>query len=330
MSEIKKFSDIENIAKSNVIFGIDNVVATEKLHGTNIGVGYVNGKFITRGRNTIICEADISDLEYGDPVDVDSLKIENDSYGFTRWFLANYPSVPTKLQGLCRITKKDVILFGEFIGSGIQKGVDYGKDKSFWVFDSCAKGVDSDDYDWLPWLETYELAKACGLKRVPVLYSGKPNLEEFEKIYADDSYVAKELGIETSPNVMEGIVIIPANGGQHDYRGNRIIAKFKNDKFAESAKMPKTPKPVLEDNTKEVEFVKTHVTAMRLEHVLQHLREDKGLIVTDMTSTSEVISEMRKDLEKECEGYSELNPKLLTGIVAKNTALLLKEYLFNL
>ncbi|MEK6860395.1 MAG: RNA ligase family protein [Nanoarchaeota archaeon] len=318
----KKYCEIENLYRGIEVYDLPSVVCTEKLHGTNVRVGCIDGVFITGGRNQVFTE--VSNEE-------DWLKdqpYEFDSFGFTRWLKQNNPTVFQQAKRLNDL-EFNFILFGEFFGQGINKGIDYGEGKHFFAFDVWFnKSLIHNEERFGSYFEMYDIAKALGVSRVPVLYAGKPDYNKFLEIYEVDSIVAKDLGVQTTPNVIEGIVIT-SDGLALNKFGERPIFKFKNDKFAEKAKQKATKVPI-DPATREGEkrFIEEYVVAERLNHVLQHLREDSGLIITDMTNTKEVIAEMIKDLQKECaEEIEQLNHKVWGGLAAKKTAELLKEYL---
>ena len=110
--------------------------------------------------------------------------------------------------------EKEVILFGEGYGPGIQKGGAYRKDVSFILFDVLIGDV------WLNRQSVEEIAKTFGIDIVPIMFYGT--------ISEAVSFVKKKpvTAIVGGTAPMEGVVgRIPC--GLKNRNGQRIIVKIK-------------------------------------------------------------------------------------------------------
>jgi hypothetical protein len=110
MIKYPKIQSLHNIRKSRAAQGlIVNYTGTIKLHGTNAGVRFVDGRINPQSRER-------------------TLSIQNDNAGFAAWCLA--PATQGALFSLKdRIApgQDDVTLFGEWVGPNVQRGVAISK-----------------------------------------------------------------------------------------------------------------------------------------------------------------------------------------------------------
>jgi Rnl2 family RNA ligase len=287
-----RYNSIENLYKQDCIYDCGPVVITEKLHGTNIGLQMCDGALTLHGRNRDFVTFN-SDEEWRE-----GKTVENDGYGFTAWLRSRF----TNLYNQCLYLQNNWGLFhlyGEFFGGGIQKGVDYGTERQFRTFDVARVNKQGERTEWATWRDARCIGLFLGLLPVPTLYTGEPNLDVFKSFYENNSAVAKELGVETFPNICEGIVIKPLQEALDKF-GNRVIVKMKNEKFAEAASQAKTKEAKdPEERRAAKEFAETYVTPARVDHAIQALFEDCGIEATSMKETGYVIKQVQADLLKE-------------------------------
>lgn len=304
----KKYPHLESLVKPEMqnIFLQPEVVCTEKIHGTNARVGVIDGVVRIGGRN----QDHTNDLQ-GDSV-----------MGFVRWVRES--GLEQRL--LQQYASANIIFHGEWFGSGIQKGINYGKEKQFRVFDVRWEGVMQD------WEKVQLHATFIGLKTVPELFKGFPKLEVFDQLLDVQSTVAKELGVETANNSHEGIVIKPTKMVYNENTGDWLIAKYKSAKWSER-KSEKDKKDFVPLPTEIHAFVDEFVTDTRLEHVLDHLR-DQGIEVTSLEATPHVLKEMNYDILRE--GKAEIEKltadetvewKQVSKLINNRTLTLLRTYL---
>ncbi|MFH1829961.1 MAG: RNA ligase family protein [Pseudomonadota bacterium] len=277
-----KYPHIENIDEVPAIFELPEVIVTEKVHGSAMRIGLIDGHLRYGGRK----------LEFND------IRPESkEGQGFISWMLAT--GLDKKIK--TAFIGHDVILFGEWHGSGtpskgwpqIQKGICYIKGNDFRVFDVRLDGKYLSQDEVLVW------AAKVGLKTMPVLFRGRPDGEVFNSLIDTMSRVGEENGIVDAENTIEGIVIRPTEM-QWDVKGNPIMAKYKVGRWAErasAASHPRTPpkeRPVIPGAK---EFAHEFVTPMRLNHVLDQLRENG--IPIDIKSLGEVMKRMGQDIKRE-------------------------------
>lgn len=202
------FNVIETQLRNPVYGTIKTWRATEKLDGTNIRV------YLTKeGETKIRGRSDNADIK-GDLIDWIQKQMSIDKLKEVLWR-------PNK-EGV--VEPVDVVLYGEGLGAGIQKGGgNYSKDKIFVLFD-----VLVDSKWWLDYDAVIEIAGKLGIKYAPDL--GIMTLEEMvEKVKAGiPSVFAKEnTGIDVES---EGIVARPIEN-LFDKRMNRVIIKIKSVDF---------------------------------------------------------------------------------------------------
>lgn len=298
--EFIKYGSIENIENTRslaVVFYHEDLlhkqwVAREKIHGTNFS-------FVTDGIN------------------VNCAKRSN-FIGPTEQFfeyeqiLSKYKNTVLNLFKLLGLQKgKQLSVFGEYAGQGIQKEINYGE-KDFYVFDIIVDGQ---------FLSELELEQAChkvGFYTTPLLGLGTfdelsnmtrefcslvapwkafkddlPSLETLEDLVefeVNHDLVEKD-------NFAEGYVLKPfdpvfANNGK------RVIFKCKTDKFKEKCKRSKVT-PVLTLSSKDMEFIEDsteYIAGPRLNNVLSHIGpvqtkdfgKVNGLFVQDILSDMKV------------------------------------------
>ena len=111
---------------------------------------------------------------------------------------------------------KEVILFGEGYGAGIQKGGNYRPDQSFILFDVCVEDL------YLERHNVEDIATAFGIDVVPIVLEGDiDNAIDFVRSNPDSTMGTAK---------MEGVVGRPSVEVK-DRRGNRIIVKIKYRDF---------------------------------------------------------------------------------------------------
>lgn len=202
-----EYSEIENLRSyPDVIQPGELVVATEKLHGGNVRVGF----FIEGNGEAILC-AGSRRVRRKPPVDGDYAQ----DLHWSPWAI---PEVAALLHGLIATGAKQAVLYGELFGGGIQKGYDYGlRTVRFRAFDlmidgkyaNCAKFVN--------------LCGAYDVPTVPLVYLRGFDLEAIKKLSEGPS----ELG---GAHQREGVVVRPTQE-RDDPKVGRVILKYVSDDF---------------------------------------------------------------------------------------------------
>lgn len=308
-----QYPHINNIEDVPEVLDLPEVIITEKVHGSSMRLGLVDGKLRYGGRK----------LEF-EKISPES----KDGQGFVSWALDT--GLDKKMAET--FAGHDVTLYGEWHGSGtpkkgwpqIQKGILYIKGNDFRVFDIKYDGR------YLPQDQLAEMAARVGLKTMPVLYKGKPGQEIFDSFIDTYSRLGRENGFTDPENTLEGIVIRPNEFLWNDKR-DTVMAKYKVGKWAERASAqtrPKTPKQPRVEIAGAKEFAEEFVTDTRLEHVLAELREAN--IPIDKSAMGEVMKRMGQDIKREGEAALEaakLEWKDVSPFVTRLTKDLFLKYL---
>ena len=278
--------------------------SSEKLHGTSSNLKYTNNTQTT---------SDISLFSGGcNPVTFDKL--------FDKAKLLDL----FKTLGHNKIT-----IYGEAYG-GKEQGMAYlyGKETKFAAFDV---EIEMPEYSYfLSVPEAEAIAKILGLDFVP--YKKIPcTLEAIDAERDADSVQAVKNGVDLSAlpklsdgtqrtALREGVVLRPLV--EMLYKGARVCAKHKSDKFKGGGERKNTPK--VDDPEKLKLFTDAQaaaeefVTEMRLEHVFDKLPKD-----ISMDKMPLVIKAMVEDVEREAKGEILENPETRKAI-SKKTVMLFK------
>ena len=208
-----QFTDIQNGRIFTDIFkNGEEVIFTEKIHGTNCRIGIIAGKpvagsmAVRRSRPTKEIDGQKIDCELNSP------EIQSSTY----WFPFSIKGVLQLLTALADGNNKNVILFGEVYGGSIQSlayGIPKGKGLGFRVFGLSLNGR------YMNWDELASLCQQYGIATVPTVYRG-PYRMELAKQYADGTTV-----ITTDAQIREGIVAYPVKE-RNDAKVGRVALKF--------------------------------------------------------------------------------------------------------
>lgn len=191
----QKYTDIENWKNyPNIILPGEEVVVTEKIHGTNFRFSMIDGLPVP-GSHTQAKAYDGSSV-YGQVATKLELKDRFERLGLT-----------------------DIILMGEIYGPRVQK-LDYGLKEPDAVFYD-AYSISRDRY--LNWDEFVELSNHLGLTRVPVIWVGPFSPEHLD--LADGPTI-----LGNGKHIREGIVIKPLIE-RWTHRVGRVILKRISDKY---------------------------------------------------------------------------------------------------
>lgn len=193
-----KYTDIENLRNfSNVIADGEEIVCTEKIHGTNCRVGIVNGEWMA-GSRELRRQTTVSP--------------ESNIY----WYPTTLASVRSMIESFN--TSKQVVLFGEVYGSKIQS-LNYGKvgEFGFAAFDLMVDGK---------YLDHDEFLINCGVYEIPVVPSIYHGPFSFDAV----RNASKGNTIIGGSHIREGVVVKPVIG-RTDPKMGRVILKYINDDY---------------------------------------------------------------------------------------------------
>ncbi len=214
-----KYTDIENIKNYNTVFNEnDNVVITEKIHGTNFRAGKLKRyKHNLLGRILSFFFGEYEFIYGSHNVQLHALNKRKNFYG------EDVYGRIAKKYNLAEIIPEDFIVYGEIYGKGIQE-LEYNmKDIDFAVFDIKYK----DKY--LNWNEVVEFCLYNNLPIVPVLHIGKYSQEFLDKYTTGSSKLAFQL-VGDNDHIIEGCVIKPLTE-ENNHRIGRKILKSINPEY---------------------------------------------------------------------------------------------------
>lgn len=201
-----KYTDIQNLRHFTDAFDeIETVYITEKIHGTNCRVGIVDGVKMAGSMN----------VRRDHPVHTEGVEptYSDDTY----WMPHGIPEVSAMLDHLSK-SYKQVILFGEIYGPGIQS-FDYGlkNEHNFRAFDLLVDGVYMDSAAFI------STCKRFNVQHVPVLYKGPFDLDTVKRLASGTSTLG-------GTHVREGVVVKPENECSHPRIG-RLALKYVSDAY---------------------------------------------------------------------------------------------------
>ncbi len=276
---------IPNLYKAQEILLFREVFALEKIHGTSAHIGYKPD----RTPRLTLFAGGASHQQFIALFDAAALEAA---------FVANIGEVPATV-------------YGEAYGGSCQKmKATYGDKLQFIVFD-----VQINDC-WLSVPAGEDVAKKLSLPFVGYrrIECSVPTLDAERDA---PSVQAERNGMGSQPR--EGIVIRPLTEMLRS-DGKRIIAKHKNDAFAERGHPPRVVDDAKFEIERNAEAIATEwVTPMRLAHVLDKMPETH-----DITLTGAVIHAMAADIAREAAGEIELTKAAHTAI-GRRTAMLFKQ-----
>jgi len=215
----EQFTDVQNGRMFTDIFvDGEEVICTEKIHGTNCKVGCIDGKPVAgsmgvrRKRPTKLFEGQEIPCKLTDDA------IATNTY----WFPFSLPGVRSLMSDFAeQEIKEPVLLYGEVYGGSIQSldyGIPKGKGLGFRAFGLKVNGR------FLDWDVFADTCIKYGVKMVPVLGRGPFSMEK-AKHYADGTSVLwTDAGVKVE-HMREGCVIYPVKEREHPKIG-RVILKY--------------------------------------------------------------------------------------------------------
>ena len=195
------YTDVENLRNFPGVFEPgEDVVVTEKLHGTNCRVGLVEGEMMAGSMGV---------RRQRPPAGAEASN--------TYWFPTTLPGVAPLLEELAG-SHAQAILFGEVFGSKVQN-LNYGRkgEFGFAAFDAFAEGR------YLDAPQFFDLCARHGVPTVPVLYRGAYSLEQVKQLAEGPTTLG-------GGHVREGVVVRPARE-RTDPKLGRAVLKYIGDGY---------------------------------------------------------------------------------------------------
>lgn len=222
----KRYTDIENIKNFPGVFKEgEEVVLTEKIHGTNSRVGLIDGKFVagshktqrnkpgtgipikTRARNWFYAIRRF--IKTGSWKSPSHHASGDDTY----WMPLRNENIRSMLMEIYQFYTKpsQIILFGEIFGKGVQD-LHYGRqgEIDYRAFDLYVGGKWLDYDDFVNWCNKFDV------KTVPVLYKG-PWSDSLIEEYSSGNSIESDI-----EQIREGFVVRPIKEGRY-HKGRKIL-----------------------------------------------------------------------------------------------------------
>jgi RNA ligase (TIGR02306 family) len=212
----RKYTDIENLKNYNRLFEPGEMVhVSEKLHGTSARYGYFPTVANTWWKKIKRFFGMLPAHEFC----LGSRNVQLQDRGYDGFYEQNVYGKIAKQERLAQILDPGEAVYGEIIGSGVQKGYTYGcaqGEHRLYVYDVMIDGR---------WIDSAELDRFCrlrGLTRVPKLYVGPFDAEHIAELRCGDSVIGGQ-------KCREGVVV-RATTEQMTTIGRKIL-KFINDEY---------------------------------------------------------------------------------------------------
>lgn len=221
------YTDIENLGNFPGVFQEgEEVVVTEKIHGTNCRVGFVM-------TDTILEEGENEEVWEWMAGSHNNRRKEYNDKGVRSMYW--WPLLPSDspdgdtlrlliIQVMIRENaKSSVIVFGEIFGAGVQD-MQYGQNgRAFRVFDI---SVDGNYLDYDKMMKHAEPYIENGVQVVPLLYRGPYSTQKMTELVDGPTTVCKAEDIKEPFKGREGIVIKPIKERFDSILGGRTVLKY--------------------------------------------------------------------------------------------------------
>lgn len=208
----EKFTDVQNgRIFTDVFWEGEEVIFTEKIHGTNCRVGVIDGSPVAGSME--VRRKRPTKTAAGDPTGAIVVDCELDSDEAKRstyWF-------PFSIQGVYALLNdmrpySSAVLYGEVYGGSIQSldyGVAKGKGLGFRVFGLRLGGK------FVDWDKLAEICQRYGVETVPVLWRGPFSMVKAKELADGKSMMAG--------HIREGTVCYPVKEREHPKIGRAIL-----------------------------------------------------------------------------------------------------------
>lgn len=296
--EFKKFNSLENTYRQNLIDKLQyegkdggEWIVTEKIHGANFSFWCDGNEVRVASRSQFVdgtfynCQAVIN--RYSD-----------------------------KILSFCKENDKQIVVYGELYGSGVQKEVNYGE-RDFVAFDVHCLWSGSPEHKEY----AVNICEQIGIPFVPIIFKGslsdclKVN-NTFESLLTPDGYEEE--------NISEGLVIEPVDPAWFN-NGSRVYFKNKTQSFSEKKRQPKEQQvfELSEQESALMNELLTYNTEQRVSNVISKLgnitNKDFGKILG--LTVQDILDDFAKETERSPKVEAEDNwkqfNKLLSAEVGK-------------
>ena len=222
-SSFPKYTDIENLRNfPDILSDGEEVVVTEKIHGSNFRSGIVEVGSEEDGQETFQT-ANGNSMMFVAGSHTHRRKIAESEEERKRNLYnmpLTIPAVEKLLLGLAEDADHQVILFGEVYGSKVQGGFNYdaGKGLGFRAFDLFIDGK------YLSYDEFKKICDEYGVETVPLIYRGPFDMQKIHSICNQDGHSM------IGQHMIEGGVVRPVVERVHPAIG-RVVLKYLADDY---------------------------------------------------------------------------------------------------
>ena len=214
------YASMQNLRNFPTILEVgEEVVCTEKVHGTNSAIGMVLDSVAKENPERVVI---VSSRKHPRKMGQDSI--------YERPYLRHQESMDALFNALFdnpgQYTEvidegtevSSVVIYGEIFGNSVQKGFAYGCDKEtdYLAFDILVNG------QYLHTDEVIELCEEFDIPMAPILYRGPYSLQSIQEV-AEGKTTLDE-------HIREGVVLRPVKERTHPKIG-RVIFKCKNPEY---------------------------------------------------------------------------------------------------
>lgn len=204
-----RYTEVENLRNYPHVYPHgEEVVITEKLHGTNVRIGIVDGEWVAGSLHS----------QRKMPIGIKELKES------LYWYPYTIVGVRRLLMYLSRDEGFNIaVLFGETYGKvqSLRYGLDNGI--SFKAFDIYVSGSNRNEYLSFP--EFKFLCDIHDVPIVPILGTGYYDIEEIKEMAEGKSR------INTASHIKEGVVVKPFREERFHPEVGRVILKYVSDDY---------------------------------------------------------------------------------------------------
>lgn len=313
--EFKKYPSIENHYRNKHIekwlskfpeLKDEGFIIQEKIQGSNFQIIINNDKVSFASRNNIL-EDNAKFFDYQNVME----KYQNMISKFQSWVKDSH-SVDC------------IRLFGELFGGNIQKGVDYGKEKRFLIFDAYI------NEEILSQKRIFQLLYELNLDVNEYFVPSVGFVKRLEDALNFESRFNSQI-LEIENNICEGVVIKPFNNTYVDEFGSVFYIKKKNEEFKEKQKEQKEPKENQNTNllNLQIEFSR-YLNDNRVDSVFSKygvIESDSDIGKYIKLISDDAMEDFIKDFEFEIAELEEKDKNKINSISGKFIVPILKKYL---
>jgi RNA ligase (TIGR02306 family) len=219
------YTKIKNINNYPNIFNDpeEEIVITEKIHGTNFRAGNLKYKVRYKIFGKLI-DSILSILKINTSPVFGSHRVTFKNDKQKAYYSKNVYAEIFKRYNLDKIIPKGYVFYGEIYGSNIQNNYEYGLSNG--EIDVVFFDIKHNN-EYLPWDEFTKIINSLNLKHVPVIFKGKRKDIDFEK-----ACVGKSI-LDPNTKVREGCVVKSIIETRDNTLGRRIL-KVINKKYLEN------------------------------------------------------------------------------------------------